>query len=175
MPFEPVLGQIMPVAFAKDLKNWHVCDGSLLSIAQYSALFSLFGTTYGGDGIRTFGIPDLRGRAITGAPNQQSMGRLDGVTSVTLTEGELAQHNHGLNASTTKGAGRTQSPAAHLFGENTAPGGETIFALAGSGEVALAKKTNLAPTGGGQPHNNMQPYLTIKYMVALAGIYPSRF
>jgi microcystin-dependent protein len=174
MPYEPVLGQIMPVAFNKIPKNWHLCDGSLLSIAQNTALFSLFGITYGGDGTHNFGLPDLRGRAIVGAANQQSMGMFDGVTAVTLSDPELPQHNHRLSASIAKGAGRTVSPAAHLFGENTAPGGETIFGLAGSGEVALATKTNLAPSGGSQPHNNMQPYLTINYMVALAGIYPSR-
>jgi microcystin-dependent protein len=174
MPYEPVLGQIMPTAFAKVPKGWHLCDGSLLSISQNTALFSLFGTYYGGDGKLTFGLPDLRGRAILGAASQTVMGMLDGVTSVTLSDPELPHHNHRLSASTTKGAGRSQSPAAHLFGENTAPGGETIFGIAGSGEVALATKTNLTPNGGSQPHNNMQPYLTINYVVALVGIYPSR-
>jgi len=174
MPYEPVLGQIMPIAFGKVPKNWHLCDGTLLSIAQNTALFSLFGTMYGGDGKASFGLPDLRGRAILGAASQQGMGAFDGVTTVTLSDPELPRHNHRLSASTTKGSGRNVSPAAHLFGENTSPGGETIFGVAGSGEVALAAKTNLTPTGGSQPHNNMQPYLAINYVVALVGIYPSR-
>jgi microcystin-dependent protein len=173
MPYEPVLGQIMPIAFGKVPKGWHLCDGTLLSIPQNTALFSLFGTYYGGDGTKTFGLPDLRGRAIAGTAGQQEMGKFDGVTAVTLSETELPAHNHRLNASTVKGAGRVVSPAAHLFGENTAAG-ETIFGVAGSGEVPLATKTNITPNGGSHPHNNMQPYLTINYVVALVGIYPSR-
>ena len=174
MPYEPVLGQIMPVAFGKVPRNWHLCDGSLLQVQANTALFSLFGTYYGGDGVRTFGIPDLRGRAILGAGNQ-GMGVLDGVTTVTLSNTELPSHFHRLSASTAKGTGRAVGPAGHLFAENTAGGGETIFGVAGSAEVALAIGTNIVKTGGSGPHNNMQPYLTINYMVALAGIYPSRF
>jgi microcystin-dependent protein len=175
MPYEPVLGQIMPVGFPSLIpRGWALCDGSLLAISSNQALFSLFGTRYGGDGRVTFGLPDLRGRAIRGAPTSDTKGKLDGVTAVTLSNSELPAHIHTLSGSTTQGTGRSSTPAGHLFGVSTIQGGTLIFGLAGSGEVPLAPGTNLVPNGGGQPHNNMQPYLVINYMVALQGIFPSR-
>ena len=174
MPYEPVLGQIMPVAFNVIPKGWALCNGALMSIVQNQALFSLFGTYYGGDGTRTFALPDLRGRAVFGASGTTVMGRLDGIPGVTLPNSQLAQHNHSFAASTAQGTGRGAVPAGHLFGVNTLAGGETIFGLAGSGDLPIATGTNVTAAGGGQAHNNMQPYLTINYMVALQGIYPSR-
>jgi microcystin-dependent protein len=174
MPYEPVIGQIMPAGFGIIPRGWALCDGSLLAINSNQALFSLFGTRFGGDGRVTFALPDLRGRAIRGAPTSDTMGMLDGVVSVTLSNAELPQHVHSLSGSTTQGSGRTSTPVGHLFGVSTVQGGALIFGVAGSAEVPLAPNTNLAPNGGGQPHNNMQPYLVINYMVALTGIFPSR-
>ena len=174
MPYEPFIGQIMPAGFGIIPRGCALCDGSLLAISSNQALFSLFGTRYGGDGRTTFALPDLRGRAIRGAPTSDTMGMLDGVVAVTLSNTELPQHTHTLSGSTTQGTGRGSSPAAHVFGVSTVQGGTLIFGVAGSGEIPLAPNTNLAPNGGSQPHNNMQPYLVINYMVALQGIYPSR-
>jgi len=173
MPSEPYVGQIMPAAFGVVPNGWHLCDGSLLAISQYQALFSLFGTRFGGDGRSTFGLPDLRGRAILGAKDGNGVGVQNGTTTVTLTDSQQPRHNHLLQASTTQGSGRGASPAGRLFGVNTTPGGELVFGLAGSAEVPLASATNLSLAGNGQPHNNMQPYLAINYVVALNGIYPS--
>lgn len=177
MPAQPFLGQIMPVAFDWAPKGWAQCNGALLAITQNQALFSLLGTTYGGDGRSTFGLPDLRGRAIlgsTGSGGNYPAGEISGQTTVLLTTQQIPAHNHTVNASTTAGAGRVGvTPAGHVFGANTAPV-RNIFLLAGSHETNLALGTNILPDGGNQPHNNMQPYLTINYVIATQGIFPSR-
>jgi len=179
MPANPYVGQIMPTAFNVIPRGWHLCDGSLLPISQYQAVFALTGTTYGGNGTSNFALPDLRGRAILGTDGTISglypPGLQTGTTTVPLTPSQIPQHNHIIQASTTPGAGPVQSPAGKIFGTDTSVGGsEKIFATAGSAEVALAVSTNLVNDGGNQPHNNMQPYLAINYMIALQGIFPSR-
>jgi microcystin-dependent protein len=174
MPYEPVLGQIMPVGFAVVPKGWALCDGSILAIQSNQALFSLFGTRFGGNGVTTFGLPDLRGRAILGADTANTMGVQSGTTTVALADPQLPRHTHTLIGSTTNGVGRGANPADHVFGVNTAPGNQQIFGAAGAAEVPLASGTNVVPNGAGQAHNNMQPYLVINYMVALQGTYPSR-
>jgi microcystin-dependent protein len=179
MPFEPVLGQIMPFAGNVVPRGWAVCNGALLSIQQNAALFSLIGTYYGGDGVRSFGLPDLRGRAIlgsTGNGGDYPVGMVSGTTTVTLTVSQLPAHNHVIQASTTSGSGRGTSPLNNLFGVNTVPatGPKQIFLTAGTGETPTAPSTNVLPDGGGTPHNNMQPYLTISYLIALQGTFPSR-
>jgi microcystin-dependent protein len=179
MPINPFLGQIMPFPGSNVPKGWALCNGGLLSIQQNSALFSLIGTTYGGNGTTNFALPDLRGRAIlgsSGTAGNYPAGTESGTTTVGLSVGQLPAHNHFIQASTTAGAGRGSTPANHLFGVNTEPTSnpKKIFLLAGSMETNLAPSTNILPDGGGQPHNNMQPYLVINYMIALTGIYPSR-
>jgi microcystin-dependent protein len=176
MPLDPVLGQIMPVSFNMPQnipRGWHLCDGSLLPIGPNQALFSLLGTSFGGDGQTTFGLPDLRGRAVVG--QAAGVGAVQGTTTVTLTDQEMPSHNHVLAGSTTAGAGRSSSPANNLFGVNTLGSpAEQIFATAGSGDMPIASGTNVQPAGSSQPHNNMQPYLVVNYMIATSGIYPSR-
>lgn len=178
MPFQPVLGQIMPFAGAVVPRGWALCNGALLAISTNQALFSLLGTYYGGDGVRTFGLPDLRGRSIlgsTGNSGQYPVGTISGTTTVTLSVQQLPAHTHGIQATTTSGSGRGASPLNNLFATNTA--GATpakIFLTAGSAETALAQSTNVTNDGGGTPHNNMQPYLTISYLIAMQGLYPSR-
>jgi microcystin-dependent protein len=176
MPLQPYIGQIMPFAGPVVPSGWVACNGQLLSIAQNSALFSLLGTNYGGDGMRTFGLPDLRGRAILGASPTIVPGTTGGSVSVTLNVQQIPPHVHVIEASSTKGAGRGSTATGHLFGVNTEPttNPTSIFATAGSGEVALQTGTNVANGGGGAAHNNMQPYLTISYLMATAGVYPSR-
>jgi microcystin-dependent protein len=177
MPFSPVLGQIMPAAFNVIPRGWHLCDGTILPLNQYSALFALLGTTYGGNGTTTFALPDLRGRAIlgsTGPSGAYPQGTSNGTATVALTTSQIPTHNHTLLGTTTAGSGPLQvSPAGKLFGTNT-DGTNKIFAVAGSGEVALSVSTNIGNDGSGVAHNNMQPYLAINYMIAMVGIFPSR-
>lgn len=178
MPYQPVLGQIMPFAGSITPTGWAPCNGQLLAITTNQALFSLLGTYYGGDGIRTFGLPDLRGRAILGSNPSNVLGTLGGSVQVTLQVTQLPAHNHLIQASTTVGGGRgPASPANNLFGANTLPDPKNptaIFLAPGAGETPLAQAANITNNGGNQPHNNMQPYLAINYLIALQGIYPSR-
>ena len=169
--------------------GWHYCDGSLLSISQNSALFSLLGTTYGGDGITTFGLPDLRGRVPVGAgaaaPGRSAytLGQVGGTESVTLTIAQMPAHNHPLSItiSASNAQATTITPAA---GTNTlaAPYDATAFNGV-NGYVAGAPNTPLnvgtlptttGITGSGLPTPNLQPYQAISYVIALQGIFPSR-
>lgn len=172
MPADPFLGQIMPFAGSVVPRGWALCNGALLAISTNTALFSLLGTYYGGDGMKTFGLPDLRGRAILGAGGNIQPGEIGGETAVRLQTSQLLAHNHVIQASTTAGSGRSSSPAGHLFGANTDQ--RNIFLLAGSMEVNLAQPTNVMLDGGNAAHNNMQPFLTISYLIATTGIFPSR-
>ena len=179
MPLQPILGQIMPFAGTTVPRGWALCNGALMAIQTNQALFSLLGTYYGGDGIRTFGLPDLRGRAImgsTGSGGDFPAGMTNGEIAVTLNAQQLPSHNHIIQASTAQGTGRGAAPANNLFGVNTIPpaGPKSIFLTAGSGETPLAPATNVLNEGGNQSNNNMQPYLVINYMIALNGIFPSR-
>ena len=161
MPYTPVLGQIMPFAGTIVPRGWALCNGAQVPIQNYQALFSLIGTYYGGNGVTTFCLPDLRGRAIlgsTGNGGNYPVGMVSGSPSVTLNASQLPQHNHFIQASTTAGAGRGTGAAGHLFGSNTSPtpsDPKKIFVTAGSGETPLATSTNLVNDGGNLPHNNM--------------------
>jgi microcystin-dependent protein len=179
MPYEPILGQIMPFAGAVIPRGWALCNGALLAIQSNQALFSLIGTYYGGNGVSNFALPDLRGRAILGASGNTGsypVGLVGGSVSVTLNTLQLPQHNHMIQATATAGTGRVVGAGGNVFATNTTPANDPkkIFITAGSGETPLAINTNIIAEGGNQPHNNMQPYLTISYLIALNGIYPSR-
>ena len=178
MPAQPVLGQIMPFAGSVVPRGWAPCNGQLLSISQNSALFSLLGTYYGGDGTTNFALPDLRGRAILGSSGNGGdypVGVTSGTTNVTLSVNQIPSHNHLIAASTTDGTGRVAGPAGQLFGVNTSSATpKQIFLPAGNAETNIAPATNVVNDGGGQPHDNMQPYLVISYLIALNGTYPSR-
>lgn len=174
MPLQPFVGQIMPAGFGLVPKGWALCDGSLLAIRTNTALFSLIGTTYGGDGVTTFALPDLRGRAVLGSDlSTVPWGQVAGTETVTLSAGQLPAHTHVISASTTAGTGRGSVPNNNLFGVNVASP-LAIFATAGSGEVPLAPGTNVTADGGSRPHDNMQPYLVVNYLIALTGVFPPR-
>ena len=175
MPLTPFIGQIMPAAFGIIPKGWAPCNGALYPISTNQALFSLLGTAYGGDGIRTFALPDLRGRAVLGS-NLTSVpwGQVSGSETVTVSTSQLPSHNHIVQATTKAGDARVALPANNLFAQNTTPAGEYIFDLTGSMEISLSIGTNITSTGGGLPHNNMQPSLVVSYMIATTGIFPSR-
>ncbi len=164
---EPFLGQILMFAGNFDIRGWAFCNGQLLSIAQNSALFSLLGTTYGGDGQTTFALPDLRGRAPLHFSPTHPEGEVAGAENVTLLQTQLPQHSHAVSV----GASNASATASRPVGNVCA--GATKYDVAANAGGSLGAVT-VANTGGDQPHNNMQPYLAINYIIALEGIYPSR-
>lgn len=163
--------RIFPFNFAP--KGWAWCDGQLLPISQNTALFSLVGTTYGGDGESTFALPNLQGNAPM-HPGQgpglslHDLGEVGGSETVTLLESEIPAHTHTLRAS--PDPADVQQPSASRSLARSAPG----FAyFAGSPNSTLAPEA-LAPAGGDQPHNNLMPYLTLYFNIALQGVFPQR-
>jgi microcystin-dependent protein len=166
---EPFLGEIRMVGFGFSPRGYAFCDGQLLSIAQNTALFSLLGTTYGGDGRTTFALPDLRGRAPLHAGNENPLGTKAGLESLTLIAPEMPQHDHVVSASA-EAAGSTTPQGNVLakkprFGANVYGPPTSLTALS-SGSVA--------PVGGSQPHTNMQPFLAVGFVIAMQGVFPSR-
>jgi microcystin-dependent protein len=169
----PYIGEIALFAGNFAPQGWAFCDGSQLAISDNDALFNLIGTTYGGDGQSTFALPDLRGRvpmhAGTGpSGSTYTLAESLGAEEVTLNTQQLPMHNHPVPASTQPGT--TASPSG------------AVPALAGSGSAQYTPDTGslatqptqtLAAVGGSQPHNNMQPYLAVNYIISLYGIFPS--
>jgi microcystin-dependent protein len=163
---EPFLSEIKVFSFNYAPKGWALCNGQLLPINQNQALFALLGTTYGGNGQTTFGLPDLRGRAPIHSGNGHTLGERAGQESHTLALTELPQHTHAVDASS--------SP-----GNNVVPTGNVLASsLNQSYRAPDQSLTTLAPatignTGGSQPHLNMQPFLGLTFGIALQGIFPS--
>jgi microcystin-dependent protein len=153
--------------------GWAFCDGSVLPISVYDTLYTLLGTTYGGDGINTFGLPDLRGRIPLHSGTNPStgtsfiLGQYSGSETVTLTPQQLAVHTHGVLANSNTGDSTT--PQNNVWGLSN--GGKQYVAGAPNGSMSPAV---LSSVGGNQPHDNMMPILTISFIIATAGIYPSQ-
>ena len=171
---ESYIGEIRPFAGNFAPRDWALCDGSLLPIDANQALFALIGTTYGGNGQTTFGLPDLRGRALihegTGAGlSPYTIGQQIGAENVTVTTGQMASHPHSFAGTTTAGNTPTPSPTVVLA---ATPSGYPIYDGAAT-PVALSPQA-VTSAGGSTPHNNRQPYLAITYIISLAGIFPSR-
>ncbi|MDN5848789.1 MAG: tail fiber protein [Nitrococcus sp.] len=169
---EVILGQVVPVAFGFAPRGFALCDGQLLSIAQNSALFALLGTQYGGDGKTTFALPDLRGRTPVGYGSSTlgdvPIGETAGAETVTLTAAELPAHVHQSNGTTA--AGGLRNPTGALYGAATA----ATYAPAASGSQVTLNAQTLAAVGQGQAHENMQPFCTVNFCIAITGIFPSR-
>lgn len=169
---EPYIGEIMWVGFTFCPRGWAQADGQLLSISSNSALFSLYGTTYGGDGRTTFALPDLRGRVsvhvgqATGLSNYL-LGQRSGSEQVMLTEQQIAGHSHLINAS--QGA-TDNDPSGSIPG---GPGRTRIYDAPGTASTTMAANT-VANNIGGQTHENRPPYLALRACVALQGIFPPR-
>jgi len=174
------LGQIMMTGFGFPQKNFAQCNGQLLAISQNTALFSLLGTNYGGDGIRTFGLPDLRGRSLYGAgssvdpswqPPPAVTGERGGSETVTVLSAQMPMHTHAVNVVNNQ-TGGAKAPATNaLFGQ--AAGGANVYGSPSSSPVSLDPGV-LAMAGGNTSHANMQPYDVINFNIALSGIFPSR-
>ena len=162
---EPFLGEVRIMSFQFAPKGWALSNGQLLPINQNQALFSLLGTTYGGDGRTNFALPDLRARTPIHR-GSHTLGEQGGETAHTVIVSELPAHVHAVNASSAPGD--APNPAGNLLGS---PLNQTYSAP--SAMVPMAAGT-IANVGGSQPHNNMQPYLGLSFCIALQGIFPSR-
>jgi microcystin-dependent protein len=167
---EPLLGEIILLACNFEPRGYAFCDGRVLPIAQYTALFSLLGFTYGGDGQRTFALPDLRGRLPIGAGQGPGLspyylGQAGGTEAETLTLDQLPAHTHALTYSTALGT--VGSPEGAYLASNAS--GLAQYEAAGTGSMAPTSST-----GGGQAHSNMQPFLALNYCIAMNGVYPQR-
>ncbi len=179
---EPFIGEIRVWALPFAPRGWAQCAGQILAISQNQALFSVLGTTYGGDGIQTFRLPDLRGRGAVGADAQHALAQTGGEPFHALTTGEIPSHTHTLQANNTVDAQTNTAFAdsTSVLGksEQHAPQGGSTQPFTPYG-AALTNPTNLHPSalataGVGQAHENRQPYLGLNVCIALEGIFPSR-
>ncbi|CAH1218566.1 hypothetical protein PAECIP111893_04446 [Paenibacillus plantiphilus] len=170
---DPYVGEIRVFAGNFAPRDWALCDGSLVSIQQNSVLFSILGTTYGGDGKTTFALPNFMGAAPihqgSGAGlTPRTLGESGGSQAVTLITTELPYHTHSVNAQTTP----TQAdPAGAIWASSTANRGQAIYSA--TPNVAMSPLA-LNLTGGSQPHNNMQPFVAMNFIIALQGVYPPK-
>jgi microcystin-dependent protein len=168
---QPFVGEIRMFGGSFAPAGWAFCAGQLLPISENDTLFVLIGTTYGGDGQETFGLPDLRGRvpvhAGTGGGGTFTLGETGGTESVTLTTQQLPTHNH-LVASTAPGASGTPDPTTIIADQAPASGApvSAYLPFAAANQVAL-RNTIVGQTGGSQPHDNMPPYLVLCYIMKL--------
>jgi microcystin-dependent protein len=174
---DPFLAEIRMFGGNFAPRGWALCNGQLMSISQNTALFSLLGTTYGGDGRVTFGLPNLQGAT----PMQQGqgpglspryLGEVGGTPYVTLINSEMAQHTH--TALAFDDAGTAPSPTNNTWAQAVKGRvGDWLYSTGQQPNLLMGTQTVL-PTGGSQPHNNMPPYLTITFIIALQGIFPQR-
>ena len=168
---EPFLSEIRIMSFVFAPKGWALCNGQLLPINQNQALFSLLGTTYGGDGRVNFALPDLRGRAPIYQGQGFTRGEKGGEEFHTLNKGEMPAHNHFVNASSTQ--------ADSVFIQSVSPATQSLFGTVAGGiygafanPVAMLG-TSISNAGGSQAHENRQPFLVLSFCIALQGIFPS--
>lgn len=163
---EPFIAEIRAFPFNFAPRGWAMCDGQLLAINQNQALYSLLGTTYGGDGRTNFALPDLRGRVPIHIGEGHVLGERAGEQSHTLAAAEMPQHTHPLQAASATG----DTPLAP--GNLLADSPSQLYAAANA--LTPLHPTSVTSSGGGQAHPNMQPYLSLNFCIALQGIFPSR-
>jgi microcystin-dependent protein len=173
---EPFVAEIRMFAGNFAPRGFAFCSGQILSIAQNTALFSLLGTTYGGNGTTNFALPNLQGRAPMHPGNgpgltPRVLGEVSGENSVTLLSTEMPSHSHSISGAVIANSTPTRTPASNTLFTNASP--NQLYG------AALGTAVNLAPqsislTGGSQPHNNTQPYLAVTFIIALQGIFPAR-
>ena len=169
---DPFVAEIRIFPFNFSPKGWAFCDGQILPLSQNTALFSLLGTTYGGDGKSTFALPDLQGAAAM-HPGQgpglslHDLGEVGGSDTVSLLESEMPSHSHSLVASQSDGV--STHPAGNLFAQ-----GVGVQVWGTNPPNTSLHLSAIATAGGSGPHNNMQPYLTLNFCIALQGVFPPR-
>ncbi len=173
---EPFVAEIRIFAGNFAPRGWAFCNGQLLPVSQNTALFSLIGTTYGGDGRTTTALPNLKGR-VPMHPGRgpgltsRRLGQRGGTEMVSLSEAQMPNHNHTTQAATDGG---TDNDPQNQFPARPAAGRFASMYAPDSSSLGAMKSGSLANTGGSQPHNNMQPFLTMNFIIALVGLYPSR-
>ena len=169
---EPFIGEIRLFGFGFAPQGWATCDGQLLNIAQNQALYSLLGTTYGGNGTTNFNLPDFRGRTLLHANATYLEGKPGGAETVALTAtSQLPAHSHTLAASVSPGGSNVPQGNVLAAVEDIA---RLAYATTKVTPAATMAPGTLSPTGGSAGHNNMQPSLTVNYCIALTGLWPSR-
>ena len=174
---DPFLGEIIMFGGTFAPRGWAFCNGQLLPIAQNSALFSILGTTYGGDGRTTFALPDLRGRVpINSGGNSTgpgvstyTLGERGGAEDVTLSTSQIPSHTH--QARCQSGDGNAASPVGNVCADDLGVSSATYSSAGANADMAAAA---IANTGGNQAHNNIQPFLAVNFIIALTGVFPSR-
>lgn len=169
---EPYIGELRLVGFSFPPRGWALCNGQLMSIQQNQALFSLLGTTYGGNGIQTFALPDLRGRIplhFGQGPglNNYAQGQIGGEEGVTLLQSQMPAHIHQVNASTATGTANNPTNTFWATPKTT----DNLYAATANGTML---PNAVGVSGGSQPHDNIQPSLVLNFIIALQGIFPSR-
>ena len=164
---QPYVGEIRIFAGNFAPSGWAMCDGQLLAIDQFTELFQLVGTTYGGDGQTNFALPDLRGRVPVHVGQTYTQGQTGSAEEVTLTVQQIPTHNHGLQAETGGGT------SANAAGKVVAASPSVQLYTQDVGSVAL-NPAAVGPAGGSQPHDNRMPYLAVNYIIALFGVFPSQ-
>lgn len=174
---EPFIGEIIMFGGNFAPRGWAFCNGQILSIAQNTALFSLLGTTYGGNGQTTFALPDLRGRVPISAGQgpglaNYNLGQVSGAETATLLVQNMPAHTHGVNAASATPTPALSSPAGNLLGP-PGRGGPAIYSPTGPSPAQM-HASMIASSGGSQPFSIVQPYLVVNFIIALQGIYPSR-
>jgi microcystin-dependent protein len=168
---QPFIGELRIMSFDYAPRGWAQCNGQLLPINQNQALFSLLGTTYGGNGTTNFALPDMRGRTPLHFGNGYTQGQAAGVQNHTLTASEIPTHTHNVTAiSTGDTSSNVVNPSGQFFATSKP---STLYNATGASPTVLAANT-VSNTGGSQTHPNMQPYLTLNFCIALQGIFPSR-
>jgi microcystin-dependent protein len=187
----PFLGMIILVPYNFAPRNWAFCAGQLMPISQNTALFSLLGTTYGGNGVTTFALPDLRGRVPIGQGQGPGLsnyviGQVDGAENLFLSIGQLPSHTHAITLGSLAATARAKNasgnrqtpvgnvPAIEASGVTATYSDQVPDASMGAGAIAISGTPTAAPTGSGLPVNTLQPSLTLNYCIALTGIFPSR-
>jgi len=167
---EPFLAEIRILGFNFAPRGWAFCDGQILPINQNQSLYSLLGTTYGGDGRTSFALPDLRSRTPIHRSDGHPLAQKSGAETVTLTTAEIPAHTHVTKASSSEGD--NGSPADDNLSATSA--GELFYRDPEAATMTALRPGTVTNAGGGQAHDNMQPYLTLSYCIALQGLFPSR-
>jgi microcystin-dependent protein len=164
----PYIGECRLVGFNFQPNGWSFCNGATIAIAENETLFNLIGTTYGGDGQQTFKLPDLQGRVPVHQGSGYVLGQVGGVETVTLTVNTMPSHTHPNYGSSAQGNGNL--PANNLLAGNT---NTPIYTNYSAVDTAM-NNAMIGPAGGSQPHENMQPYLVLNWVISLYGVYPTQ-
>ncbi|MFN8466050.1 MAG: tail fiber protein [Caldilineaceae bacterium] len=174
---DTMIGEIILFAGNFAPRGWAFCNGQLLQISANTALFSILGVTYGGDGQYNFALPDLRGRVPVGTGqgpglDNVDLGQQDGESTHTLSTAEMPAHNHQARAHGSTAAGDSATPTANTWAVSTAR--DNVYGSAAPNSFMAPNTVTVDPAGSDQAHNNMQPYTGLNYIIALDGVYPTR-